>query len=153
MPGVRWAPSLAEVARHIPTRTRDFKTPGSDALLGTFSERTTPTAEQAQADVDAAVRALLAECGPLPTTGDPDAIAAVEAAARDAAEWRAAADIELAYPVRDADVLVARDLDSRAKAALDRLKIVLSEAGAGFVEDFPLWQFPDPCPWGDDPLY
>jgi hypothetical protein len=150
--GVRWAPSLAEVARHIPTRTRDFRTPGSDALLGTFTERTTPTAEQAQADVDAAVRGIVAEVGNLPTSGDPDQIGAIEAAARDAAEWRAAADIELAYPVRDADVLVARDLDARAKTALERLKLVLAESGAGLVEDMPQWAFPEPVPWGDEAL-
>ena len=145
MPGERWAPSLADVARHIPTRTRDFATPGSDRLLGTFSEATTPTAEQAQADVDAAVRAILAEVGAVPQ------VDVVEAAARDAAEWRAAADIELAYPTRDATVQVARDLDARAKAALDRLKVVLTEAGTGALVE-PVWAFPDPPAWGDDLL-
>jgi hypothetical protein len=144
MPGAVWAPSLTDVARHIPTRTRDFATPGSDRLLGTFSERTTPTAEQAQSDLDAAVRAITAEVGEIPATE------AAQAAARDAAEWRAAADIELAYPNRDATVAVARDLDTRAKFALDRLKAVLATEGAGLVEDMPMWAFPDPPAWGDD---
>jgi len=144
MAGVAWAPSLADVARHIPTRTRDFATPGSDRLLGTFSERTTPTAEQAQSDLDAAVRAITAEVGDIPASD------VVEAAARDAAEWRAAADIELAYPNRDATVQVARDLDARAKDALARLKTVLAEAGSGLVEAVPVWAFPDPPAWGDD---
>ena len=141
---MRWAPSLTDVARHIPTRTRDFATPGSDRLLGTFSERTTPTAEQAQSDLDAAVRAVTAEVGDIPATD------AAEAAARDAAEWRAAADIELAYPNRDATVAVARDLDARAKYALDRLKAILAAAGAGTVDQVPIWAFPDPPVWGDD---
>lgn len=143
MPGERWAPSLSDVARHIATRTRDFSTPGSDRLLNTFTENTTPTAESAQADIDAAVRSIIAEVGALPTSGDPDTILVVEAAARDAAEWRAAADIEIAYPNRDATVQVARDLDARAKDALARLKIVLLEAGTGLVGEAPAWSFPD----------
>jgi hypothetical protein len=153
VPGERWAPSLSDVARHIPTRTRDFATPGSDKLLGTFSERTTPTAEQAQADVDGAVRTILAEVGDLPASGDPDTLLVIEAAARDAAEWRAAADIEVAYPNRDADVVVYAQLDARANAALARLKLVLAEAGTGMAEGEPVWAFPSPWPYGDSPLY
>jgi hypothetical protein len=115
----------------------------------TFTERTTPTGEQAQADIDAAVRTILSVVGELPTSGDPGMIASVEAAARDAAEWRAAADIELAYPNRDADVLVYRDLEARAGSALDRLKVVMQATGTGAVEDAPQWAFPEPVPWGD----
>jgi hypothetical protein len=152
VPGDRWAPSLSDVARHIPTRTRDFATPGSSGLLGTFTEGTTPTAEQAQADIEAAVRAIIAEVGELPTAGDPGVISALEAAARDAAEWRAAADIEVAYPNRDATVQVYTQLNARAEAALARLKLVLAEAGTGLVEEAPLWAFPDPVSWGDLPL-
>lgn len=150
MPGVPWAPGLADVARHVPTRTRAYSgTPGSDTVLGTFTEDTTPTAEQAQADIDAAVRGIIAEVGQLPTTGTPDMLAAIQGAARDAAEWRAAADIELAWPVRDADVQVARDLDARAVQALARLQVVLAEAGAGQVMEYPMWAFPAPPAWAD----
>lgn len=153
MPGTPWAPSLSDVARHIPTRTRAYSgTPGSDRVLGTFTENTTPTAEQAQADIDAAVRAIVATVGLIPTSGDPAAVGAIQGAARDAAEWRAAADIELAWPNRDADVSVARELDARAGAALAALRTVLSEAGSGLVEDSPLWAFPDPVAWGDTAL-
>jgi hypothetical protein len=147
---VAWAPTLADVARHIPTRTRDTLTPGSDALLGTFTEATTPTAEQAQADLDSAVRAITADVGPLPTAGDPTVLAGLQAAARDAAEWRAAADIELAYPNRNADVLVARDLEHRAQVALELLRRVLGEAGAGLVWDLPDWGFPAPWVHADE---
>jgi len=48
-----WAPALDDVARHIPTRTRDVKTPGSDKMLGTFTASTTPDDGQAQAVIDA----------------------------------------------------------------------------------------------------
>jgi hypothetical protein len=152
VPGERWAPSLSDVARHIPTRTRDFAAPGSDKLLGTFTERTTPTAESAQADIDAAVRAIIAEVGELPAAGDAGTIAAIEAAARDAAEWRAAADIEVSLPNRDATVQVYRDLDARANSALARLKVVLAEEGSGQVGTSPQWAFPAPVTWGDDLL-
>lgn len=150
MPGEPWAPTLSDVARHVPTRTRAYSgTPGSDRLLGTFTEDTTPTAEQAQADIDAAVRAVLAAVGPIPTSGDPVDVGALQSAARDAAEWRAAADIELAYPNRDADVSVARDLDLRAKDALAALRLALAEAGTGEVALAPWWAFPDPVWYGD----
>lgn len=145
-----WAPGLADVARHVPTRTRAYSgTPGSDKTLGTFTEDTTPTAEQAQADIDAAVRSIIATVGQIPVSGDPAMVAAVQGAARDAAEWRAAADIELAWPNRDADVSVARELDARATGALATLRTVLAEAGSGLVEDAPQWAFPEPVPWGD----
>lgn len=145
-----WAPGLADVARHVPTRTRAYSgTPGSDKTLGTFTEDTTPTAEQAQADIDAAVRSIIATVGQIPVSGDAAMVAAVQGAARDAAEWRAAADIELAWPNRDADVSVARELDARATGALATLRTVLAEAGSGLVEDAPQWAFPEPVPWGD----
>jgi hypothetical protein len=115
-------------------------------MLGTFTEATTPTAEQAQADLDAAVRGIVADVGPIPLSD------VVQAQARDAAEWRAAADIELAYPNRNADVLVARDLDARAAYALAALRRSLEEAGAGLVSGVPQWAFPDPPPWGDENL-
>ena len=143
-----WAPTLADVARHIPTRTRDT-TVGQDALLGTFTEATTPTAEQAQADVDAAVRGLVADFGAMPTGGDPAMVANIAATAREAAEWRAAADIEIAYPNRQADVNVYVQLNARAAQAYAALARVLAEAGVGEVATVPQWAFPPPPPWGD----
>jgi len=152
VPGEPWAPGVDEVARHIPRRTRDSRSPGSDTVLGTFTSSTTPTASQAQAFIDAAVRSLVALVGVLPATGDPAAVANLQGAARDAAEWRAAADIELAYPNREADVTLAAALDARAVTALAALRTALAEAGAGTVDVSPEWMFPDPvltAPWGD----
>src|SRR6266700_7041597 len=95
-----WAPALDDVARHIPRRTRDTRTPGSDATLGTFTASTTPTDDQAGKIIDDAVNTIISAAGVLPPAGDPN-YPQVSQAARVAAEWRAAADIEVAYPVRD----------------------------------------------------
>lgn len=136
-----WAPSLEEVAGHIPTRTRDNARPGSDALTGTFSTGTTPTQEQAQRITTAAVATVKAAVGSV--------TAVLEPLARDAAGWRAAADIELAYPQRDADTSVYTQLDERAKLALARLIEVAGEQGGGSEATLPVWAFPDPAWYGD----
>lgn len=133
-----WAPNLEEVAGHIPTRTRDAAAdPGSDALTGTFSDTTTPTESQAQRITDAAVATVAAAVGTITTKLQP--------LARDAAGWRAAADIELAYPQREADVTVYGQLNDRAKLALDRLLEVAGEEGGGPDATLPVWCFPSPC--------
>jgi len=142
-----WAPSLDDVARHIPLRTRDTRTPGSDTMLGTFTESTTPTSEQAQSVIDDAVAGIVATFGDLPSVlpdGDPLAITA-----RSAAEWRAAADIEVAYPNRDADIRVYAQLDLRATAALATLASALQAAGEGIVDVYPIWQSPAAPLWAD----
>jgi hypothetical protein len=139
-----WAPSLEEVAGHIPTRTRDNNRPGSDALTGTFSTGTTPNQEQAQRITDAAVATVTAAVGTVTT--------ALEALARDAAGWRAAADIELAYPQRDADVTVYEQLDARAKDALTRLLTAADDQGGGVEAGLPVWEFPMPVWYGDENL-
>jgi hypothetical protein len=146
-----WAPTLADVARHIPTRTRDVKTPGSDTMLGTFNPHTTPSGAQAQAVIDDAVASVLAAVGTLPSS--PPASDQIQVQARVAAEWRAAADIEIAYPNRDADVRVAAALDVRAKDALATLVTGLNVETEGPVDLLPYWAFPVPVKWGDDPLY
>lgn len=98
MPGSpTWAPTLADVARHVPTRTRDTTRPGSDALLGTLTESTTPTAEQAQSFIDQTVQWVVSECGQLPVDLPPTDELMV--AARTAAEWRAAVGIEVTHPL------------------------------------------------------
>jgi hypothetical protein len=120
------------------------KTPGSDKLLGTFTDSTTPNASQAQAVIDQVVGVLPADTGPLPAT-KPDVLVA----ARTACEWRAAADIEIAYPNRDADVQVYAQLNQRAADSYSLLLRVLSEAGAGQADTVPSWGFPPPVRWGD----
>ena len=144
-----WSPALDDVARLIPTRTRDVKTPSSDEMLGTFTSGTTPDAGQAQAVIDAAVLGLLSQTGPLDPSDD-----ALLDQARAAAAWRAAADIELGYPNRDADIHVYDQLDSRAKYELATLLHRLQALGEGYAENQPVWSAPDPPPWADeDPDY
>jgi hypothetical protein len=143
-----WAPTLADVGRHIPTRTRDTRTPGSDTMLGTFTPATTPTIDQAQSVIDDAVNWVLATAGPMPPQAST-AYDMVSQAARTAAAWRAAADIEVAYPNRDADIRVAAQLDVRAKDALAALLRAMVETETGVVEPVPVWQSPAPPPWAD----
>jgi hypothetical protein len=139
-----WAPALDDVARHIPTRTRDVKTPGSDKLLGTFTSSTTPDDGQAQATIDAAVLGILSQTGPL-DRADTNLLSQ----ARLAVEWRAAADIELAYPNRDADIKVYADLDARAKDELATLLRRLQFQGEGADEAVPYWSAPRPPVYAD----
>jgi hypothetical protein len=154
MPTEVWAPSLSDVARHIPTRTRDTRSPGSDRLLGTFTPDTTPSDGQAQLTIDAAVMGVLARTGPI----DPRD-AELCAQARVAAEWRASADIEIAYPNRDADIRLFVQLDQRAKDELSNLVERIEQgaggpAGPGTGVGSPLWKAPPPPPWADrDPDY
>jgi hypothetical protein len=148
-----WAPGLADTARHIPTRTRDTRTPGSDQLLGTFTPYTTPDDGQAQKCIDAAVQWVLSQTGPLPAGLD------FEQQARTAAEWRSAADIEIAYPNRDADIRLYQLLDQRAKDALSSLIVSIKLGGDSIGSELegagqPSWRAPAPPPWADiDPDY
>lgn len=145
-----WAPTLEQVADHIPTRTRDSTTPGSDALQMTFNDRTTPTAEQTGRYIASAVSEVMAAvAGSIPATP-----AYLRGLAQKAAALRAAADIELAYPDRDADVQVAAQLDQRANASLARLIDAVSDAGGAGTEGslLPVYAFPDPGWPGDYPL-
>lgn len=144
-----WAPSLEQVADHIPTRTRDASTPGDTALSGTFSSVTEPTDEQARRHIAAAVAEVLgAVGGTIPVTP-----AFLYELASEAASLRAAADVELAYPNRNADADRFPQLDQRAKDALQRLVDAVNDQGSGPEGALlPVYAFPDP-PWhGDYPL-
>ena len=155
MPTEHWAPSLSDVARHIPTRTRDTRSPGSDRLLGTFTPDTTPNDGQAALTIDGALQSVLSQAEGLIDPADAE----ICAQARVAVEWRAAADIELAYPGRDADVRVYMQLDARAKDELRYLLIKLGLGPGQGAQDGPppgtvVWRAPPPPPWADrDPDY
>jgi hypothetical protein len=117
-------------------------------MLGTFTAATTPTDLQAQPVIDDAVNATIAAAGVMPSLTDPNYALVTEAAAT-AAEWRAAADIEIAYPNRDADIRTYVSLDARAKDALATLLRVMVETQTGAVEAVPVWQAPAPPNWAD----
>ena len=145
-----WQPTLEQVADHIPTRTRSTAAaPGDDTLLGTFNASTTPTDEQAARKILAAVAEVLAAVGgTIPAT--PSYLASL---ASEAAALRAAADIELAYPDRQADVSVFEQLDQRAKDALQRLIDAINDQGSGPEGSLlPVWAMPEPVWYGDYPL-
>jgi hypothetical protein len=151
VPDYWWAPAIPDVARHIPTRTRDTRTPGSDKLINTFSPYTTPDDTQAQAAIDAACGTVLSQVGKV----DLSDVATCNQA-RVAAEWRAAADIELAYPNRDADIRLYAMLDQRAKDELDTLIKRIEDTGESTIglAGTVAWKAPEPPPWADkDPDY
>lgn len=140
-----WAPSLADVGNRIPTKTRDQTQPGADQLLNTFTDVTVPTAAQAQPIVDNATSAVKAAVALVPPT--------LYSLALDAAAWRAAADIELAYPDRNADIdRIYSPLDARAKLALATFIAAAAIAGDSAVEALPHYSMPQPVPWGDQYL-
>lgn len=147
MAGEPWAPGLTDVARHIPTRTRDSKSPGSDKLLMTFNGNTTPTDSQVQQLIDDTLAGLEAVVGDLP--GVVAAFPDVSVALRTYVEWRTAADIELAYPNRDADIRVYDQLSARATAAMTVVTNALAQTDQGTVAAVPVWMFPAPSPYGD----
>jgi len=149
MPGEAWAPGLTDVARHVPRRTRDTKTPGSDRLLMTFSSATTPSDANVQQMIDDTLSAIVAQLGELPAGAaeSPE----VSDLARQAVEWQVAADIEIAYPNRDQDVQTAAALTARARLAFTALVAAISAAqGSGYdAAIFPQWGFPTPPAYGD----
>jgi hypothetical protein len=140
-----WAPDLTEVGSRCPTRTRDqTAAPGTDTLLGTFNDKTVPTGTLAQPIVTGAVAVVANAVGTIGLLLYP--------LAKDAAAWRAAADIELAYPERDADIKLYEQLDRRAQLALARLISAADDSGTGADATLPQWSMPDPVSWGDSYL-
>jgi hypothetical protein len=148
--GEVWAPELEDVGQLIPSRTRPSD-PADDSELGTFTPDTTPTDSQAQGHIDNAVNAVLAEVGTLPLT-PAAAVTLTQGAAKTAAAWQAAADIELAYFARPGDVQMWAQYTARATAALAALRAAMEQYGAGDIAVDPVWAMPQPVSWGDDLL-
>jgi hypothetical protein len=140
-----WAPDLTEVGSRCPTKTRDqTAAAGTDVILGTFNDKTVPTDTLAEPIVTGAVAVVANAVGTIGVLLYP--------LAKDAAAWRAAADIELAYPERDADITLYEQLDRRAQLALTRLINAADDTGTGADGTLPQYAFPDPVPWGDQYL-
>ena len=140
-----WAPSLVEVGSRIPSKTRDQSVPGSSELLGTFDSRTSPTDVMVAPIVTGAVAVVASAIGMIGPALYPLAL--------DAAAWRAAADIELAYPERRGDVEdLYPELDKRARLALERLREAADDSGSGTDASLPVWSMLPPPPWGDENL-
>jgi hypothetical protein len=139
-----WTPTLLQVAACIPSRTVNQSDPGSDRHLNTFTVDTVPTAVQAQVRIDSAVESVINAVSTLPTL--------LESAAHSAATWRAAADIELVYPDRTADIDIYTKLNERAEKEW-KLFLEKAESVGGSSEAVnPAWYMPDPVSWGDTDL-
>lgn len=135
-----WAPTLAEVGGCVPTRTANVSLPGEDEYLNTFTADTRPTADQAQVKIDRAVADVEAA---------RTITASLEDVAKNAAMWRAAADIELSYPERNADANYYAQLDARARYEWDRFIDASDNPETGTGAGLPSWTMPEPVWWGD----
>lgn len=136
-----WAPTLEDVGTCIPTRTANVNLPGDDTYLGTFTSDTRPTDTQAQNRIDKAVNDVIAACTGIDTNLEP--------AAKNAAMWRAAADLELAYPDRNADANYYAQLDARARYEWDLFLKAAAQQGDTVASAVPQWYMPQPPWWGD----
>lgn len=135
-----WAPTLVEVGGCIPTRTANVNLPGEDEYLNTFTTDTRPTAVQAQVKIDHAV--IDVEAYATITT-------ALEGLAKNAAMWRAAADIELAYPERNADANYYAQLDARARYEWGLFVKEADKDESSTTTGLPQWSMPVPVWYGD----
>jgi hypothetical protein len=127
-----WTPFLSEVADFIPSKTRDVTT-GSDVIFGTFNGLTHPDDGQAQRILDKACVGILSVLGSVAPSeyAQAGAVAAI----------RAAADIELAWPERSADLALYTALSARYTFEWEKL----NELSA----NVPIYNFPDAPAWKD----
>lgn len=135
-----WAPTLKDVGGCIPTRTSNVNLPGEDEYLGTFTADTRPNAEQATDKINHAVADV--EAYATVTT-------ALEPLAKNAAMWRAAADIELAYPDRNADANYYAQLDARARYEWGLFTQEADKDESTTTTGMPQWSMPEPVWYGD----
>lgn len=139
-----WTPFLSDVADYVRTRTLDITQPGSETYLGTFTANTEPDGASVQRILDRAVSAVIAVVPTVPI--------GLEDLARSAAALRAAADVELAYPERNADTNVYAQLNERAEQEFTRLVTAAESSGNANVATFPVWFMENPPAWGSDYL-
>ena len=147
-PGPEWTPELDAVADWIPARTlASINTPGVEDYLGTFTDTTTPTDEQASRHIIAAVAYVRSKVGAViaPDLYDD---------ARAAAACVAAAYVELSYPDRQPDLSTYDRLWAQAEilvSALADSNTAATGTGNSLEQSLlPVYSYPDPVPWGDD---
>jgi hypothetical protein len=145
-----WAPTLTDVAVHIPTRTRELRAPLTDLdeYAGTFTDATTPTDREAEGLILRACDWVAARVGtPIEQGTWP--------MCKLAASLLAAAWIERAYPERDADLTVYQQLRDDADKAITQARDTNVDAGgSGDAPDADLpvnvqFSFPDAPGWAD----
>lgn len=138
-------PTLTQVADYIPGRTLTYLTPGVETYLGTFTEDTTPSDEQVGRLIRSAVNTVTSRVGVV-----QDVLAD---RARDVAACLTAAYVELAFPVRAADLNTYDKLSALAEAKLAALaesNLALGATPTGLATALlPTWSYPEPVAWGD----
>jgi hypothetical protein len=137
-----WSPFLSDVADFIPALTVDLTDPGSQTYLGTFTGSTSPTDEQAQRHIDAAVSFVGAGFGTL--TGQ------LPRMARSVAAMRAAATIARAFSREPSYADLATSLERQAAADLRVLLEAVENASVTTLSSAPVLIAPEPVAWGDD---
>lgn len=145
-----WAPSLAEVADYITSRTVNTVTPGSDTPAGVFSSTTYPTDTQVTRLIDGACSWVTVVTGTIAV--------GLESSAKAVAAMRTAGLVELSYPLRNDEVdEVARVLLEQATAGRDELVSANHVAGGVVISGVPSpsgsfpevqWDIRDGPAWG-----
>lgn len=133
-----FVPSLREIGTYVPTRTVPVGVPGSAVPLGTFDTTTVPNDEAVTQLAKAAARWVASRAGTVDES--------LYGLAADVAAIRAAAFVELAYPVRDAEVNVWQALFDAADAAMASLVEANEAAGESPPGEglLPVYSFPEP---------
>lgn len=138
-------PTLTQVADYIPGRTLTYLTPGVEEYLGTFTADTTPSDEQVGRLIRSAVNTVTSRIGVV-----QDVLAD---RARDVVACLTAAYVELAFPVRAADLNTYDKLSALAEAKLAALaesNLALGATPTGLATALlPVWSYPEPVAWGD----
>jgi len=139
-----WTPASAHVAAYVTSRTVNYADPGSDNPVGDFTATTYPTLTQVNQLIQDACAWVAAEVGSVIDPGLDDQATA-------AASLRAAALVELSYPIRDADVSSTAGLMFEQAESMRRTLALANAAATGSNPDsvLPSYSFPDPVWWGD----
>lgn len=145
-----WAPTTAQVADYVTSRTIDFTTPGSDTPVADFNANTVPNNDQVGRLINGSCAWVLAGLtSPLTTGADVLALAAACAAVRTAGM------VEASYPQRDDDINTGKLLLDQAfemRASLDAANTADAYTNSGPTNPtqlVPIFSFPDPLWYGD----
>ena len=143
--GVTWAPSLAQVAAHVPWLTISLSEPGSQTYETTFTGDTSPDPTVAGRHISDAVNLVTPLVTVMPDLLDDLAgtVAALYAAASLAAAYARTAD----------DAARAATLLARATTAFKQLEEAAEQAGVAVEDDEPILIAPYPTGCGHPYLF
>lgn len=139
-----WAPTLTQVASHVPWLTVSTAVPGAQEYLNTFTSATSPPDAVATSHIDEACTLIAAAIPTMP--------AGIYSLAATVAARLAAATLAAAYARTDDDARRAAALLALANTALKGLIESADNEGAAVLSPVPVLRGPDPVPWGDSYL-